>query len=392
MKVSHEYFFGPDHQVELGDLLDATLITHERLNSPACDLPAIYEQLEQSISYTDRQVPRLLIKDSKGSSETDVVLLQTPYANRVMPVGSARDVNAYIAGDVSLANKINSNSWNMAIKHYFLHEVIKTASVHDTEGKTLPIMVIPSPSGDHKRKYNGTCNANIRDGNFSPYALDSLDAVRDAGYNRIHLIGYSLGAMVARSIVEKASFKNIDVSNVTLAEPALIGGLLKTVKAYTNIGERQPSPEPIASTDEQKIGTWTDGSPKLITNLDATPAGWINNITSAPKNNLDLLIGLAKPEKFKDFIKSDIGKQPGKTNGLMPVTLAYSAFSRMSVGFEELISESPALATLKKLRLLQVLRADGHIAIKDQHGFGEHHPYYADMMARGIIFATKNPT
>lgn len=389
MRTHPNYFFGPDHQVELGDLLDATLITHERLDGPNYDLPAVYKQLEQSIGYTERHVPRLLIKDAEDSSETDVILLQTPYANRVTPVGSADDVRNYINGDTSIATRINSNSWNMATKHYFLHEVLKTAGICDVEGKTLPIMVLPSPSGDHNRKYNHVCNAQIRSGDFSPYALDSLDAVREAGYGRIQLIGYSLGAMFARSVVEKASFKNLDVSNVTMVEPTLVNGLWKTIKAYTNIGDRQPSPDPIATTDEQKVGSWIDGSPKLITNLTGTRSGWINNILSAPKNNLDLLLGLTKPEKFRDFIRNGIGKQPGQTNGLMPVTLAYSAYSRMSVGFEKLITESPALATLKKLQLLQILKADGHNAIKDQHGFGEHHLYYVDVMARGIVFGQK---
>jgi hypothetical protein len=382
---SKAYFFGPDHQLDRHQLLTSTIEAHEALD----EFPAerLYRHLTESV--VDGPSPFAVISnpDSQTSDNTAVVL-RTPFANRLTPVGKVEDIARLYSEDPELRaqarESINKISWNMLTKHAFLQFALARAGLVDDEGKEIPIFIQSSPSGDCSPNFGATERKALAQGDFTPLAEETIDTVASKGFKNIYTIGYSLGGVLVPKLVETAQTRDINVKGAVIAEPAMRSGVFATAKAFMNFGPREYSTAAEAQTDEQKTGGWTDGSPLLIRRLSKTNGGWIGNIFADPRNNLATLRGLGKPEVFAAGLDRLIGQL--MTGQLPHLAVAFSEFSRLSKGIGEHLANHPDFKEVfEDKRVLEVIVAGGHNSLDDQHGFGENHQYYVDMMSSGLL-------
>src|SRR5437016_1628580 len=95
-------------------------------------------------------------------------------------------------------------------KFLFFYDTMRQAGLTDESGKSLPLIVIASPSLDHHSTLNRNERKSVSQGDFSPLAYRALEVVHNSGYNRIHAAGYSLGTIAAR-VVQLAGRQDIDV-------------------------------------------------------------------------------------------------------------------------------------------------------------------------------------
>jgi hypothetical protein len=281
----------------------------------------------------------------------------------------------YVSGDASkeLRKNVEPNDANKLLQARFLYDTLQAAGVTDEKGKYIPLIVMSSPSLDHRSRLSHRERKAVSRGDFAPFATRALETVRRNGYNRIHAAGYSMGTIAARA-VELAGSKDLDV---------LSGSYVGDAPHFKNRHPRHPLPLGILlpyMTDS--AGTPYAGNWATANGLQPRKEGAEQGESYSPMHmfgNHNQLVNLAIGKGLsRNGFSAALAYM---NNQSIPTTVSWSE-SKLMRGFESYITSQPDALELAGNGLLKLFRA------KDApHISGENPVFLTDVMVRSLLFA-----
>jgi hypothetical protein len=250
---------------------------------------------------------------------------------------------------------------------------MRLAGVRDEAGDTMPIVVIASPSLDHRNTLTHQERKTVAHGDFEPFARRGLEITRKLGYNRIHAAGYSLGTIAARA-VEIAGQHDIDV---------LSGNYVGDAPHFRDRHPRQPLPVGILRPymlDSVGMGyenKWVSAN-GLLPRKEPADRGESYSLGNWFANGNALVnLAIAKGLSLDGFSHTlQYMKQQR-----IPTTVSWSE-SKLMKGFEDYLVVQPDAGELAKNGLLRLF-----CARKAPHLSGENPVFLTDVMVRSMLFA-----
>lgn len=190
------YNFDEHKQLQTETLEDAQAedairaLNNEYLLSPLEHFKTVSEAMRPPI--TPDSPPYAIFEDEDSSRDTALVVA-LPFASSIVPdispeltVTALRDKRP----------KIDSNEWHNGEKHYTLFRIMKALGIRDTEGRTIPVIALASPSKDWRPHFSPEQKAKLRDSDFAPFAGYIQEILDYEGIGQVHIGGYSMGAAI----------------------------------------------------------------------------------------------------------------------------------------------------------------------------------------------------
>lgn len=179
---------------ELGEAIDRARYEINRK-----DPDRLIDELKSSVRRSDNGVVYTVLMGDHPEeySETDALVMFNPFAN--------------------------TGTSNMLVRAEFIREVAKNADVRDQNGKLKPVIMLASPGIRGSRpKLSGDEKNKIRNGNLGPAIKEFLAAVSALEYGKVALLGFSFGADMAVSGASHAYDANLDITELSVGEPAAV--------------------------------------------------------------------------------------------------------------------------------------------------------------------------
>lgn len=114
----------------------------------------------------------------------------------------------------------NGLSDNMLLRAAYCNKTFRAAGVKDEHGKPMPLITMSAPSGTKRLKLHRRHHKRIARGQFDTLALHHLQIIKDMGYCKIAIIGFSQGASLAVAAAAVAYKIDITVTHLVIGEPA----------------------------------------------------------------------------------------------------------------------------------------------------------------------------
>lgn len=387
--LTHEYLLKPDHSADEAGYLPETIHALRCHNNVYAKNPSSYfNDLDAAMRFSETDHRPYLYFKSPQDSDTDLVIVQVPFANRVHPANSASEITEYVLSDAEkLPKGIKPNSFSQAIKHHLAYTALAGINeAKDNDGRSPALAVITSPSADfHQPRLSRSQRKQVRHGDLEHYAYAIADIAEELGAERLHISGYSFGAGVAARSARIQG--NFDVKSLTIGEPANFKNrsLLKVIGDYTILNDvfNKTSGDP----ELKKVPDtgWLQDGPQARKDIARNGDGaWADSLygNGNVRTNLQIARALGRAELLNDLQHH---------NGKLPLTLMTAQDSLMTKGIDGEFTEQlidlyssfgeDCRAHSDKLQLLNV-RPLGAVAAK--HIVGEIPMLYADYLARGI--------
>jgi hypothetical protein len=370
----YEYHFSSEARVADDNLLDATRYSLDATNGHYRANRRRYFGEAYSAIHRESEIPHAHFWQS-GDSTDDVVLIINPFGTPIVPPHTAQDMAEYIASPKDSKKKYaaNPNDANKLLQAKFLYDSMPFAEIKDGIGKNMPVIVVSSPSLDHRTTLDRRERHAISSGDFSPMANRALDIAMLYNYNRIHAAGYSLCTIAARA-VELAGGKDFDV---------LSGNYVGDAPNFKSRRPVQPLPLGILLPYMFDAGTkkfennWAAAN-GLLPRKEGQERGesyslrhWFGNGNALA--NLAIAKGLSR-NRFSETLDYMT------THGI-PTAVSWSD-SRLMRGFSEYIEGQPSAVELAGRGLLKLFRAK-----EAPHISGENPVFLTDVMLRSLKFA-----
>jgi hypothetical protein len=310
-----------------------------------------------------------------GDSTVETVLVINPFGTPIAPRHAATAMTRLVNGDLSPAEAkaVEPNDANKLLQARFFYDTMRQAQLTDESGKSLPLIVISSPSLDHHSTLSRSERKDVSRGDFTPFAYRALEVVHNSGYNRIHAAGYSLGTIAARA-VQLAGRQDIDV---------LSGNYVGDAPHFKQRRPIRPLPLGILKPYMlDSMGTPYEGNWATANGLQPRKDGaergesyslrhWFGNGNQWV--NLAIARGLSR-DGFSDALNY-------MNKNRIPTSVSWSE-SKLMKGFETYINTQPDALELAGRGLLQLFRAKNA-----PHISGENPVYLTDVMVRSLLFA-----
>ncbi len=152
------YYFGVNKELSAASVPDEVAELLERENAAyEADKAGYFEELATAVcAPVTPGGPKYAVIREQGSSEHTAMVFTLPFCNPLTPDFTSGGAAAYA---LKTGNKkgFDSNTTNNLIKHGFTFDVMKALGVRDSEGKTIPIVIVSADSAD----YNPYSNHNL---------------------------------------------------------------------------------------------------------------------------------------------------------------------------------------------------------------------------------------
>lgn len=374
----HDYYFMEDCRVKTECLLPETIESLEKTNAEYSSDRAFYiRETYDSIQHTQEGLPFAYFRKD-GDSQTDAVLIINPFGTPIAPRHSVEMMAEYVS-DRKAEKKpesIEPNDANKLLQARFLKDSMDRLGFTDSEGRYLPLVVMSSPSKDHKSPLSKNERQIVATGDFSPFAKRALETVTSLGYGRIYAAGYSMGS-IAANVVGSAEAHNVDI---------LAGCYIGDAPNFKDRFIKRPVPLSLLlpfmfdSVGSPYKGDWINDGPEpridIARNGESYDAigHWFGNGNLAV--NLATGIGLSR-NRLKDTLKF-------MNNKNIPTAISWSE-SRLMKGFYDFVKGEQAAVCLAAKGLLNLSRAR-----QAPHISGENQVFLTDVMLRAMKFAQTN--
>jgi hypothetical protein len=171
-------------------------IEQARLEMNSKNPDQLIHELKRQVKRSDNGIVYATLKGNKPEeySETDAMVTFSPFANTATA--------------------------NMLVRAEFIRTVAEKSGVTDAHGKLKPVIMLAAPGiyGSRLRLNHAEKNQ-IRSGDLGPAAREFLDSVSALDFGRVALLGFSQGADLALSAIQKAESSNLDARTLSIGEP-----------------------------------------------------------------------------------------------------------------------------------------------------------------------------
>jgi hypothetical protein len=371
----HDYIFDKQCHVDLQALDSDTIESRERTNAAylkdrGAYLRSTYAALRQTIDCQP-----LALFCGADDSPTDLLLAFNPFGTPIAPDHSVEDMVDYVndRGAKKTPKNIEPNDINKLLQARFLYDTLDVAGITDDEGRRLPVAYFSAPSMDHTSPITAKERRKIARGDLSPMAARPLEYVRNLGFNRLYVAGYSLGA-IAAGAVRLAGDRDMEV---------LAGCFVGDAPNFKNRYPRRPLPFGAMvpymadSLFYGYEGDWINDAPEprrdIARNGESYDAlgHWFTNGNF--KVNLAIGQALSRKKLPETLVYM--------SDNHIPTAISWSE-SRLMKGFEEFINNEPSAEQLAMDGLLAL-----YCARRAPHLSGENPLFLTDVMLRSVKFA-----
>lgn len=143
-----------------------------------------------------KENPQSLSKRVKYSKDEAIVLFN-PFANALTP--------------------------NALVKAEFIRQVAQNLGITDDRGDFKPLIVIASPGFRGSNVYfTSDQRQRLKDGDFEPFVSKALGTIKQRGFGRVSLLGFSQGADMALAAAIFASESHIDAQGLAIGDPVSV--------------------------------------------------------------------------------------------------------------------------------------------------------------------------
>ncbi len=379
------YYFGVNKELLAPDLPDEVAELLERENAAyEADKSGYFQELADAVREpVTPGGPKYAVIREPGSSEHTAMVFTLPFCNPLKPDFTS---GGAAAQTLKAGNKkgFDSNTANNLIKHGFTFDVMKALGVRDSEGKTVPIVIVSADSADYNPKLTRKQKKDRKNGDLSIYADNAEAVLEHEGYGRVHVGGYSQGASVGHAMLARST--NLDVVSATLAEMTSYKDR-PTGELAKNYLLDQPAPKNESGIKSE--GKWTESGPESRRELESIQNRAMITMaqTIALKGAWRTALALKHGTMQADLIMAV--KERG---GVFPLTIGWNGTSSITHDIEDrLIRPYPneALDPFRDARMLRLTKAIGHEAAGAPHLAGESPLYYALLMGQSVAWATQ---
>jgi hypothetical protein len=373
--VEKPYYFAPDKSLVFDNPVAEELIEiidEEYARDPVGHFQKVAEGIRPPIN---QRGPNYAIYQDFNCSKNTALVVALPFTYPIRPdVSPEQTAHAIKNGDTKA---FDSNDWNSAEKHYFLFRMMRALGIRDTEGNTVPVIAVASPSKDWKPVFKSGEKAHIKNGDFAPLASNLKDILDYEGFGRIHIGGYSMGAAIGHAAL--ANFRNFDIQSATLGEPTTYKHRSRP-ELIKNYVFNSPSPKNKSGIESKE--KWTQSGPQSRKDLEEIHNHWQRNmVRQGVDNGLILLNGLRQSVMFDDLDRA-------RKHKVIPLTIEFGSTSSVTHDIKDYLKDdNEVLQAYKVANKLRIIETLGHEAVGAPHLHGESPLFYALWMSESILWA-----
>lgn len=207
----------------------------------------------------------------------------------------------------------NGLSDHMLLRADYCNQALRAGGLGDARGRTLPFVTMAAPSGNQQLHLDRHHHRRIARGQFDTLALQHLRIIKQLGYERIAIIGFSQGASLAIAAAAVASQLGLEVTHVAIGEPANIVARSRSKLARQFFGSSRHLPAAVKAVNLKALHQ-AHGQEKAS---DLTV-----KLLRKIRLNYNLLSGLSKPSFEAEL---DAVLRQG-----IPITLGYGDLTTIS--------------------------------------------------------------
>ncbi len=126
-----------------------------------------------------------------GDSETDAIVMFSTFATRI--------------------------DRNMALRGKFCDSVFRASDIVDAQGRPLPLVFFGAPAGSATYPLSREQRSQVNSGDLGPAAAAQMAIMRQKGFGRLALMGFSQGGSMAAAGARVAHEEGLDISAVGAA-------------------------------------------------------------------------------------------------------------------------------------------------------------------------------
>lgn len=112
----------------------------------------------------------------------------------------------------------NDVAENMLVRGEFVRRAVADELIVDALGRSLPLIVLGSPSGSQGLRLTSSQVRDLND-NLSYFAGVHINFVKEMGFTKINLLGFSQGASVAVAAASEAPRLGLNVQSLAIGDP-----------------------------------------------------------------------------------------------------------------------------------------------------------------------------
>ncbi len=258
--------FIPTETWELDESLEPSILkAREEMNR--LDSKALIVELQRSVQHSENGITYSVLSGDKPEeySSVEALVMFNPFANAATP--------------------------NMLVRAEFIRRVAKIADVRGTDGKLKTVIMLASPGiGGSSLSLDKKDRKKIRTGDLGPAAKEMLHAVSSLEVGNVSLLGYSQGADMALAGAKKAYSANLDVTRLSIGDPAGVAdrGLPRLAADFL----RNPSLAPSIMraglfAQQESVGRGRYEGPRFQASIITSPIDNFNIVAGMSSNSFE---------------------------------------------------------------------------------------------------------